>query len=486
MIAFVLCGLFASIGALFLTMQATSGDPRIGDPFTLNSIASVALGGALLSGGRASVAASVAGALVLGTLPNVLFLAGVSTYWQFIVAGTVLVLAVAVSEITRRGSTRGRVIADLDVSNDVPQPLASGDEPRRHAWLDHVVAHWRGWLPYVLAVAIYGVAVWISPSYADMRQLGTLLVLAAMLGIVAIGQTLVMLIGGIDLSVSAVITFVNLVVAATVAGNDGRIWLAVMLAVAIGLLVGVVNGVLIHVLRLPDIIMTLASFTILTGVALLYSGGSPKGSSSPLLGKAANGRLWDFLPYSMILWIVLSAIVIFVLRRTAPGRRVYAVGLNRTASRYAGVRVGWTVIGLYAASGVCAAIVGVLITGYTGSSYFGSGDEYQLGSIAAVVVGGTSIYGGRGGYGGTIAGAPDPRLLREHPADHRHRRRRSADRLRGAHPRAAHRLRPRLQPAPRHRPQLRLDRPPRPRGNCEPRTPRSASTAHRSVSGGRR
>ncbi len=98
----MLCGLFASIGGLFLTMQATSGDPRIGDPFTLNSIAAVALGGALLSGGRASVAASVAGALVLGTLPNVLFLAGVSTYWQFIVAGTVLVLAVAVSEITRR------------------------------------------------------------------------------------------------------------------------------------------------------------------------------------------------------------------------------------------------------------------------------------------------------------------------------------------------------------------------------------------------
>ena len=164
------------------------------------------------------------------------------------------------------------MIADLDVSNEVPQPVASGEEPRTPAWLDQVAVRWRGWLPYVLAAAIYGVAVWISPSYADMRQLGTLLVLAAMLGIVAIGQTLVMLIGGIDLSVSAVITFVNLVVAATVAGNDGRIWLAVVLALAIGLLVGVVNGVLIHVLRLPDIIMTLASFTILTGVALLYSG----------------------------------------------------------------------------------------------------------------------------------------------------------------------------------------------------------------------
>jgi ribose transport system permease protein len=293
----------------------------------------------------------------------------------------------------------------VEVSNDMSSPLATAPQRELPAWLGQIGGRWRGWLPYVLAVAIYGVAVWISPSYADMRQLGTLLVLAAMLGIVSIGQTLVMLIGGIDLSVSAVITFVNLVVAATVAGNDGRIWLAVLLALASGLLVGVVNGVLIHVLRLPDIIMTLASFTILTGVALLYSGGSPKGSGSPLLGKLANGRLWHFLPYSMILWVVLSAIVIFALRRTAPGRRVYAVGLNRTASRYAGVRVGWTVIGLYAASGVCAAIVGVLITGYTGSSYFGSGDDYQLQSVAAVVVGGTSIYGGRGGYGGTIAGA---------------------------------------------------------------------------------
>ena len=268
----------------------------------------------------------------------------------------------------------------------------------------YVVAHWRGWLPYVLAAAIYGVAVWISPSYADMRQLGTLLVLAAMLGIVAIGQTLVMLIGGIDLSVAAVITFVNLVVAATVAGDNGRIWLAVVYAVVIGLVVGVVNGLLIHLLRLPDIIMTLASYTILTGVALLYSGGSPKGQGSSMLSTLATGRIHRVLPYSVILWAALAALVIFILRRTAPGRRVYAVGLNRKASRYAGVRVGWTVVGLYAASGVCAAIVGILVTGYTGSSYFGSGDSYQLGSVAAVVVGGTSIYGGRGGYGGTIAG----------------------------------------------------------------------------------
>lgn len=99
--AFALAGLFAALGAIFLTMQAASGDPRIGDPFTLNSIAAVALGGTLLTGGRGSVAASIAGALVLGTLSNVLFFAGVSTYWQFVVAGGVLILAVALSALTR-------------------------------------------------------------------------------------------------------------------------------------------------------------------------------------------------------------------------------------------------------------------------------------------------------------------------------------------------------------------------------------------------
>ena len=111
----------------------------------------------------------------------------------------------------------------VEVSSEVPSPITTAPPRDDPAWLHYVVGHWRAWLPYVLAVAIYGLAVWISPSYADMRQLGTLLVLASMLGIVAIGQTLVMLIGGIDLSVSAVITLVNLVVAATVAGNDGRI-----------------------------------------------------------------------------------------------------------------------------------------------------------------------------------------------------------------------------------------------------------------------
>jgi ribose transport system permease protein len=290
------------------------------------------------------------------------------------------------------------------VSADLRDVVAAADVPRTDGPVRRAASRWRGWLPYAMALLVYLAAVMISPGYLDPRQLSTLLILASMLGIVAIGQTLVILLGGIDLSVSATITLVNLVVAAIVAGADANVGRAVVVALAIGLAVGVTNGVGIHLFKIPDLIMTLASFTILTGVALLYSGGAPKGDSSPLLDRLATGRLAGVLPISFVVWAVLAAATIWFLRRTTAGRRVYAVGQNRVASRYSGVRVGRTVVGMYAVSGVCAAAVGVLVTGYTGSSYFGSGDAYQLASIAAVVVGGASIFGGRGGYGGTIAG----------------------------------------------------------------------------------
>lgn len=264
---------------------------------------------------------------------------------------------------------------------------------------------WRVWLPYAVAAVLYLAAIAISPGYASAGQFFTVLNLAAFLGIVAIGQTLVILVFGIDLSVGAVITLVNLVVASYVNGSDDRTLLAVAIALAIGAAVGLANGLGIRYLRIPDLIMTLATLSIVTGVGLLYSGGTPIGQSSDLLNSMATGRLAGVLPYSVLLWAALAGLTVFALRRTTFGRRVYAVGLNRRASRFSGIGVGRTIVVLYTVSGVTAALAGLLLTGYTGSSFFGLGEPYLLGSIAAVVVGGTSIFGGRGGYGGTIAGA---------------------------------------------------------------------------------
>ena len=259
-------------------------------------------------------------------------------------------------------------------------------------------------LPFVALLVLYAVTVIVSPGYLQGAQIGGLLQLAAILGIVAIGQTLVILIGGIDLSVGAVVTLTNLLTAATLNGQDGNLPKALGLSLLAGAVVGLVNGGIITLVKVPDLVATLATMTVVTGVGYLMTNGAPRGTSSHGLDTFMTQRFAGVLTWGVLLWAVLAAVTILVLRRTIFGRRVYAVGLNREASQFAAVPVNRTVVLLYVASGVAAGLAGFLLTGYTGSSYLGSGTSYQLSTIAAVVLGGTSIFGGRGGYGGTVAG----------------------------------------------------------------------------------
>lgn len=259
-------------------------------------------------------------------------------------------------------------------------------------------------VPAFTLALMYAITVWIAPGYFESAQIGGLLQLAAILGVVAIGQTLVILIGGIDLSVGAVVTFSNLMAATIIAGSDTRVPQAIIACLAAGAVVGAFNGLVIRYLNVPDLVATLASMTIVTGLGLLYTRGSPRGTSSPGLNAVMTDRFLGVITTGVLIWLGLAAITIFVLHRTVAGRYVYAVGLNREASRYAAVPVGRTVVLLYVTSGVMAAIAGVMLTGYTSSSYLGSGTTYQMQSIAAVILGGTSMFGGRGGYGGTIVG----------------------------------------------------------------------------------
>jgi ribose transport system permease protein len=262
----------------------------------------------------------------------------------------------------------------------------------------------RAVVPYAVLVLLYLVTVVIAPGYLAPAQIGSLLQLSTILGIVAIGQMLVILVGGIDLSVGSVVTLSNLTAASLIDGKDGNLAVALAASLAVGALTGLANGLIISYLKVPDLVATLATMTIVIGVGYLITNGAPRGSSSPLLNGIMTGRLFGVLTVGAVIWFVLAAVTILVLRFTTVGRRVYAVGLNREASRYAAVSANRTVIALYVLSGLAAAFAGVLLTGYTGSSYLGSGVSYQLASIAAVVLGGVSIFGGRGGYGGTIAG----------------------------------------------------------------------------------
>jgi len=259
-------------------------------------------------------------------------------------------------------------------------------------------------VPVIVLVLMYAITVGIAPGYLKAPQIGSLLQLASILGIAAVGQTLVILVGGIDLSVGAVVTMTNLMAAAIIANRDTALPMALIVVLGIGALVGLGNGLLIQYLKVPDLVATLATMTIVVGVGLLFTHGSPKGHSSPALNALVTQRFLGVLTGGVVIWAIVSAIVIIFLRSTAGGRYVYAVGLNREASRYAAVPVTRTVILLYVASGLTAALAGFLLTGYTGSAYLASGDTYQMQTIAAVILGGTSMFGGRGGYGGTIIG----------------------------------------------------------------------------------
>ena len=260
-------------------------------------------------------------------------------------------------------------------------------------------------LPWTMVVIIYAVMAITAPGYRQGSNIAYLLMMTSVLALVAMGQLFVILIGGIDLSVSSVMTITNLVSAVVCAKNDQNLWKAVLISLVIGAAVGLLNGFVITKLGVPDMVATLATYTIVFGLGYFYSAGRGQGNAAPLLVSFLRGRIFGFLPPVTIVLVVLAVVVTLVLRRSTFGRQVYAVGLSRGASHAAGISITRTTVLLYVISGLCASVAGVLLTGTTGASVLGSGSTYQLMSIAAVVLGGANIFGGSGGYGNTIAGA---------------------------------------------------------------------------------
>ncbi len=231
----------------------------------------------------------------------------------------------------------------------------------------------------------------------------SLVVLSSFLAILALGQGTAILTGGLDLSLPWMISLTGIVVAGLVGGSDQAALWAVPLGLGLGTALGAVNGLGIVLFGLPPIVMTLAMNGILQGAALVYSGGTPSGFASPGMRWVMTGQ---FLGATPVVWGVLAFALAaaILLGRTVFGRRVYAIGNSPLAARFSGVGVGGTLIGVYALSGFCAALVGILLASFSGQASLGMGDEYLLPSIAAVVVGGSLITGGRGRYPGMLGG----------------------------------------------------------------------------------
>jgi ribose transport system permease protein len=259
----------------------------------------------------------------------------------------------------------------------------------------------------LLAIALHVLGSILIDGYSSEFTVRSMLVLASLLGVASIGQTLVVLIGGIDLSTPFVIGFAN-VVAAQLYGDGMNFVLVCAIVGVLALVIGAVNGALSSTLAIHPLIVTLGVGTAIQGAVLLWTAGFPTGSAPETVTKfvSIGGHAGPLpVPWLVPSFLVVIAIMSVVLARTPFGRRLYAVGSNPRAAPYALIspRAVWTTT--YALSALFAAAAGVLLLGFTGSAYGDVGQPYLFQTIAAVVIGGTTLVGGRGGLIGTAAGA---------------------------------------------------------------------------------
>jgi ribose transport system permease protein len=259
-------------------------------------------------------------------------------------------------------------------------------------------------LAYAAALLLFALVTLYAPGFANPAHVATLITLASFTGIVAIGQTIVIVGGGIDLSVPWIMNSAAMLVTGLAHGQDASLIWVVPFILVCGAGVGVINGVGIALLRVPPIVMTMSVNVITQGVLLIVTRGFPPPLAPKALTFIAAGKLGP-IPTMMVLWVVFAIILVVVERRTAFGRYLFAVGSNRTVAMLSGVPVVHTTITAYAISGIAAALAGMLLAGYSRQAYLGMGDPYLFTSIAAVAIGGASILGGTGSYLGTIAGA---------------------------------------------------------------------------------
>ncbi|CAM5599653.1 Ribose import permease protein RbsC [Mycolicibacterium aubagnense] len=259
----------------------------------------------------------------------------------------------------------------------------------------------------ILIVLLLAVGEWLSPGFASPGQILRLLIVAALLGIVAAGQNLVILGGreGIDLSVGGVVSLAAILAGNVMNGADGGILPAILVCIVVGALFGLINGVGVTLLRIPPLVMTLGMLGVLQGLLVVIRNGIPSGRAAPGLSDFVVKPFLLGLPGIIWLWLLIGLAMAFLLRRTVFGYRVYAIGSNEQAAFMAGVPVKTIRVALFMLSGVFAAIAGMCLLGYSGSSFANVGEQYMLPSIIAVVLGGTPLSGGKGGYTGTMAGA---------------------------------------------------------------------------------
>ena len=286
---------------------------------------------------------------------------------------------------------------------------AVGATVERNPWL--TAAGWRALfrdrpiVPLIVLLGLLVVLFELGPSSVSLNWAGVIFRQAVPLAILAGCQTLTMLTGGIDLSVGAVASASGFLVA-TLVGDVG-LAPAIVIALVAGGLVGLVNGIGVGIFRVHPLIMTLGMSLVVLGLANVWQLQMVQtGAGVPAEFRSLGSNLaLGVIPYSLIVFIPIALLILFSLRRTGYGRLLYAIGDNPIAARLSGARAWQVILVLYVISSLLAGIAGFLISGLNNVASVTLADSFVLPSVAAAVIGGTSIMGGRGGFGGTIVGA---------------------------------------------------------------------------------
>ncbi|WP_088105646.1 ABC transporter permease [Halalkalibacter urbisdiaboli] len=223
--------------------------------------------------------------------------------------------------------------------------------------------------------------------------------------ILAVGMTFVIITGGIDLSVGSVMAFTGTIMAGMMLVSGIPIYLAVLIGIVLGTVIGYINGMFVAYAKIPSIIVTLAMMEATRGLALLYTGGYPLSGLPDTFTFIGRGYAFGVIPMPVVIMVVVYLLAYVILNHMPLGRYIYAIGGNEEAVRLSGIKVKRYKIMAYAISGVTAAIAGMILTSRLASGQPNAGVGFELDAIAAVVLGGTAIAGGRGHIFGTLLGA---------------------------------------------------------------------------------
>lgn len=260
-------------------------------------------------------------------------------------------------------------------------------------------------VPLILFVLVFIIFGLLSPRFFTYKNFENILVQSSYVGIIGVGITFVLLTGGVDLSVGSNMYLSAAIAGVFILGNGLPVWLAVVVTILVGAIVGLVNAFAVTWLRIVPFIVTLGTLAVARGLGLTFTQSAAITFPESITALGSQ-RLFGLIPWPIIIFAIITLIAYIILTQTTFGRQIYAVGNNEEAAKKAGINTRLVLMSVYVISGVCAALGGLISVAQLGVANAGFGTGQEFNAIAVAVLGGTSLFGGRGNvFPGTVLGA---------------------------------------------------------------------------------